>query len=107
MKAYEFAKLLVSNISSPNAEIEICDDQYKEQYFDSGISKVYHSTETVVLGAHLDYSGDDLWINTVGSLKEWFIKNGVKLNYTVEFENHDSEKFSSIKAVKKDVFKLV
>ena len=107
MTAYEFAKLLVSNISSPSAEIEICDDQYKEQYFDSGISKVYHSTEIVVLGAHLDYSEDDLWSNTADSIKEWFIENGVKPNYTVEFENHDSEKFRDIKAIKKDVFKLV
>ena len=107
MQAYKFTEILVNNISSSNAEIKICDNKYDEQFFDANVSVVDHSARTVVLAAHLDYDSNDEWINTANLIKEWFLKNNVKPDYTIRFENHDSKEFYYIKAIKPDVFKLI
>ena len=107
MKAYEFAKLLVSNISSPNAEIEVVDAKYNEQFWDADVSHVDHTMRKVVLASHLDYDSGSNWINTVRSLKDWFIENNVEQSYKVVFQNHDSEIFNDIKVVKTNVLQLI
>lgn len=110
MKAYDFAKMLVSGgATSPDVEIEVCDSKNTEQFFDANVSRVDHTKGLVVLAAHLDYDNDNdnAWINTVNSIKDWFIANNVKPDYTMVFENHFSEEFDNIIVVKPNVLKLV
>ena len=107
MTAYDFAKLLTSSaVSSPDAEIEVIDTKYNEQFWDADVSRVDHTTRKVVLGSHLDYDSDSNWINTARSLKDWFIENNVGQSYKIVFENHDSETFNDIKVTKTNVLQL-
>lgn len=66
------------------------------------MSYVDHASKTVVLAASLDYGNDDNLIDTLRSLKDWFRSNGVKRDYEMVFENHDSEQLDDIEVVRPD-----
>ena len=107
MTAYDFAKLLTSGaVSSPDAEIEVVDNIYKEQFWDADVSHVDHTMRKVVLASHFDYDSYSNWINTARKLKDWFIESNVEKSYKIVFQNHDSETFNDIKVAKTNVLQL-
>jgi len=96
MNAFDFINMLLLEIHDFNTTFSVRDKTNKfQQWFNIDYTKVDHTKKQIRLGATIiDDDPQEKYLDTLGALKKWFLDNKIKKDYTIEFENTDSELFN-------------